>query len=153
MKRWLQVVGALLLAGWTTANPTLYRAGLAFQSITPGWSRWKTTAVAGAATTLLACLPVFFLRLLDYVAIYGLLLMPVGAIVFAEHWLFPKLGLEQYRAERRNQTLNWTALAVWIATLAFCYFLPLHLFFKWLPGYGFALAAYTAARAFTRGAR
>jgi len=141
---------AVLIAGWTTANPTLYRAGLAFQSITPNWSRWKTTALAGIVTTILACLPVFFLRLLDYVAIYGLLLMPVGAMVFAEHWIFPKLGLEQYRAERRREVVNWTALGVWIATLAFCYFLPIHLFFKWLPGYLFALAAYTAARAVTR---
>jgi len=48
---------AVMIAGWTTANPTLYRAGLAFQSITPNWSRWKTTALAGVATTLLACLP------------------------------------------------------------------------------------------------
>lgn len=141
---------AVMIAGWTTANPTLYRAGLAFQSITPNWSRWKTTALAGFVTTLLAGLPVFFLRLLDYVAIYGLLLMPVGAIVFAEHWIFPRLGLELYRAERRKSALNGTALTVWIATLAFCYLLPVHLFFKWLPGYGFALAGYTAACAVTR---
>jgi hypothetical protein len=88
--------------------------------------------------------------LLDYVAIYGLLLMPVGAIVFAEHWIFPRLGIEQYRTERRNEAINWAALTVWVGTLAFCYFLPLHLFFKWLPGYIAAMAAYTAARAFTR---
>lgn len=135
---------AVMIAGWTTANPTLYRAGLAFQSITPDWSRWKTTALAGMVTTVLASMPVFFLRLLDYVAIYGLLLMPVGAIVFAEHWIFPRLGLEQYRAERRNWPLNWTALGVWIGTLVVCYFLPLHLFFKWLPGYVVAIGGYTA---------
>jgi len=144
----------VLIAGWTTANPTLYRAGLAFQSVTPNWSRWKTTALAGVVTTLLACLPVFFVRLLDYVAIYGLLLMPVGAIVFAEHWILPRLGLEPYRAERRNQVLNGAALAVWIVTLAFCYFLPIHLFFRWLPGYLFALVAYpTAVWATARGGR
>jgi purine-cytosine permease-like protein len=140
---------AVMIAGWTTANPTLYRAGLAFQSVTPNWSRWKTTAAAGLLTTALACLPVFFLRLLDYVAIYGLLLMPVGAIVFAEHWLLPALGIEQYRAERRGWLMNWSALAVWIATLLFCWALPLHLFFKWLPGYFFALAAYTLLSAVT----
>ena len=39
---------------------------------------------------------------------------------------------------------------VWAATLAFCYLLPVHLFFKWLPGYFFAVAAYTAAAAWTR---
>jgi len=86
---------AVMIAGWTTANPTLYRAGLALQTVSPGWARWKVTAVAGLVTTVLACFPLFFVRLLDYVAIYGLLLMPVGAIVFAEHWIFPRLGIEQ----------------------------------------------------------
>ena len=32
---------AVVIAGWTTANPMLYRAGLALQVITPGWPRWK----------------------------------------------------------------------------------------------------------------
>jgi cytosine permease len=141
---------AVMIAGWTTANPTLYRSGLAFQAITPDWPRWKTTALAGIVTTLLACLPVFFLRLLDYVAIYGLALMPIGAIVAAEHWLFPRLGIEQYSAERRGWALNWAALAVWVATLVFCYLLPVHLYFKWLPGYFFAVASYSAVGALTR---
>jgi hypothetical protein len=49
---WLTAAGlagvlGVLLAGWTTANPTLYRAGLALQSVTPGWARWKTTLAAG----------------------------------------------------------------------------------------------------------
>jgi purine-cytosine permease-like protein len=141
---------AVMIAGWTTANPTLYRSGLAFQAITPNWPRWKTTALAGTVTTLLACMPVFFMRLLDYVAIYGLALMPVGAIVFAEHWIFPRLGIEQYTAERRGWTINWAALGVWAATLIFCYLLPIHLYFKWLPGYFFALVTYTVVSGLTR---
>ena len=40
---------------------------------------------AGAVTTAVACFPFVFLRLLDFVGLYGLLLMPVGAIVVAEH--------------------------------------------------------------------
>ena len=30
---------AVVVAGWTTANPTIYRAGLAMQTITPNWKR------------------------------------------------------------------------------------------------------------------
>jgi len=135
-------VGAVLLAGWTTANPTLYRAGLALQTLTPNWPRWKVTLTAGVITTILSCFPVFFVRLLDYVAIYGLVLMPIGAVVLAEHWLFPVLGIEQYRAEKRGWMFNWQALGVWVGTLVFCAALPLHLYFKWLPGYFFALATY-----------
>jgi len=135
-------VGGLVLAGWTTANPTLYRAGLALQSISPGWPRWKVTLAAGAATTFLSCFPVFFVKLLDYVAIYGLVLMPIGAVVFAEHWIFPRLGIEQYRAEKRGWTFNGPALAIWMGTLAVCFLMPIHLYFRWLPGYLLALVFY-----------
>ena len=146
---WAGVAG-VLLAGWTTANPTLYRAGLALQTVTPNWPRWKITLGAGAMTTILACFPVFFLKLLDYVAIYGLILMPVGAIVFAEHWIFPLLKIEQYQAEKRGWAFNWTALIVWIGTLAVCFAMPIHLFFRWLPGYGIALVSYTVLMASRR---
>jgi purine-cytosine permease-like protein len=135
---------AVMLAGWTTANPTLYRAGLALQVITPDWPRWKITLLAGIATSILAVFPVFFLRLLDYVAIYGLVLMPVGAVVFAEHWILPRLGLEQYRAEKLGWLFNWRAFLVWVGTLAVCWWMPFHLYFRWLPGYVLAVAAYTA---------
>ena len=136
-------VAGVLLAGWTTANPTLYRAGLALQTITPGWPRWKITLAAGTATTILACFPVFFLKLLDYVAIYGLVLMPIGAIVVAEHWVFPRLKIEQYQAEKRGWAFNWAALAVWLGTLAVAFVQPVHLYFRWLPGWFIALTAYT----------
>ncbi len=143
-------VAGVLFAGWTTANPTLYRAGLALQTVTPGWPRWKITLAAGTATTVLACFPVFFLKLLDYVAIYGLVLMPIGAIVFAEHWLFPLLKIEQYRAEKRGWTFNAAALAVWLGTLAVVFVMPLHLYFRWLPGWVIALVSYTALAAARR---
>jgi cytosine permease len=132
----------VFIAGWTTANPTLYRAGLALQAITPNWPRWKVTLYAGLLTTVLSCFPVFFMKLLDYVAIYGLVLMPIGAIVFAEHWIFPLLRIESYETERKKKTFNGKALVVWMGTLAVCLFLPIHLFFRWLPGYFLALFAY-----------
>jgi len=91
-----------------------------------------------------------FLKLLDYVALYGLVLMPVGAIVFAEHWLFPRLGLPRYRAEAEGAHVNWNAALVWAGTLAACYFMPLHLFYRWLPGYAIALAGYVALGLSTR---
>jgi purine-cytosine permease-like protein len=133
---------AVVLASWTTANPTLYRAGLAIQCITPNWPRWKTTLMAGLITTILSCFPLVFMKLLNYVAIYGLVLMPIGAIVFAEHWIFPKFGIEQYVAEKRGWTFNWKALVVWVGTLVLCLLMPFHLFFRWLPGYFVALVAY-----------
>jgi len=132
---------AVLLAGWTTANPTLYRAGLALQTVT-GWPRWKITLVAGLVTSVLSCFPLFFMKLLDYVAIYGLVLMPVGAVVFTEHWIFPRLGIPRYQAETRKQAFNWKVLLVWGGSLLFAFLLPLHLYFRWLPGYLFAMVFY-----------
>ncbi|MCX6560116.1 MAG: hypothetical protein NTZ26_06320 [Candidatus Aminicenantes bacterium] len=140
-------VGAVVLAGWTTANPTLYRAGLALQTITPGWPRWKVTVAAGTITTILACFPIVFMKLLDYVAIYGLVLMPIGAIVFTEHWILPLLKLEQFRAEHHGWMINWRVLAVWIGTLVAVFALPIHLYFKWLPGYGIAVVLYLLLQA------
>ena len=68
--------------------------------------------------------------------------MPVGAVVFAEHWLVPRLGGERYEAERTGTMIAWKVVVVWIGTLVACYFMPLHLYFRWLPGYFLALVAY-----------
>ena len=108
---------AVILAGWTTSNPTLYRAGLAFQAVTPGWPRWLVTLIAGAVTTFIAISPKVFTGLLDFVGIYGLLLVPMGAIVVAEHWIFPRIGLTQYWAQNRKLRFSWPALATWLIVI------------------------------------
>ncbi len=87
---------AVIVAGWTTANPTIYRAGLAFQSLNPRWDRARVTMITGGVTTVIACFPFVFSRLMDFVGIMGLTLAPVGAVIVAEHWLFPRLGLTRY---------------------------------------------------------
>ncbi len=113
-------MGALtvVVAGWTTANPTLYRAGLALQVVTPGWPRWLVTLIAGAITTIVACFPWVFVKLLGFVAIYGILLIPVGAIVVTEHWLFPRIGFTQYWSTRKGNRLNVPALVSWLLAIA-----------------------------------
>ncbi len=80
------IAGAVcvIIAGWTTANPTIYRAGLALQSIVPRWKTWKVTLVTGLITTLAACFPALVMKLLDFVAIYGFVLMPMGAVIFID---------------------------------------------------------------------
>ena len=109
---------AVVIAGWTTSNPTIYRSGLALQIATPNWPRWLVTLLAGAVTTIVACSPFVFTKLLGFVAMYGLLLMPVGAIVVVEHWIFPRIGLTQYWCSRQGKIMNWPALLAWTTTLA-----------------------------------
>ena len=58
----------VIIAGWTTSNPTIYRAGLAFASLSHTWSRTKVTIVVGLITTIIACSPFVFSGLLGFVA-------------------------------------------------------------------------------------
>lgn len=43
----------VVVAGWTTANPTIYRDGLAVQALFPFMKRWKITIVVGIAAIIL----------------------------------------------------------------------------------------------------
>ena len=70
-----------MIAGWTTSNPTIYRAGLAFQSVYPKLSREKATMIVGFITTVIACFPFVFTKLIDFVGFMGILLVPIGAIM------------------------------------------------------------------------
>jgi purine-cytosine permease-like protein len=114
------IAGALcvIVAGWTTANPTLYRAGLALQVASPGWSRWKVTLLAGLITTVAALFPALVMKLLDFVALYGLILIPMGGVIFADFYLMRKAGLKDYYAERMNLNFNWAAGLTWFILLA-----------------------------------
>jgi cytosine permease len=133
---------SVVVAGWTTANPTLYRAGLAFQVATPDWRRWKVTLVAGVITTIAAVFPALMMKLLDFVALYGLLLMPMGAVIVADYWLLPKLGLQSTYAELNNLNLSWPALVAWLGAIAVAFALPYEIFFIALPGWFVAVALF-----------
>ncbi len=139
-------LAAVVIAGWTTANPTIYRAGLAMQTISPNWKRWKVTLAVGAITTLAALFPALMMRLLDFVALYGLLLMPMGAVIFADYWLFPRLGLRSNYAEWKSLVFSWPAGVAWIGTLAACWGINavwgLEIFFLGLPGWFIAVVLY-----------
>ncbi|MCB0555009.1 MAG: hypothetical protein KDD02_15775, partial [Phaeodactylibacter sp.] len=136
----------VIVAGWTTANPTIYRAGLAVQAILPNSKTWKVTLIVGLVTTTAACFPALVMRLLDFVALYGLLLMPMGAIILIDFYLLPKLGLKSELAEKTGQKINWAAAGTWILTLAACLFLNfsfgVEIFFLGLPGWFVAVALY-----------
>ena len=137
---------AVVLAGWTTANPTIYRSGLALQIVTPNWPRWLVTFAAGVITTIFACSPFVFTKLLDFVGVYGLLLMPVGAIVFVEHWIFPRIGLNQFWVSRKGKLVNWPGLLAWGITLTGAVLAwqlhYIHLFFLIIPVWFIAAILY-----------
>lgn len=142
------IAGALcvIIAGWTTANPTLYRAGLAVQAINPKWKTWKVTFVVGMFTTVAACFPALVMQLLDFVALYGLVLMPIGAVIFVDTYWLPKIGLIDEYAEKAGKNFNLAVALTWLFTLALCLVLNLtvgiEIFFLGLPGWFVAVILY-----------
>lgn len=104
----------VVVAGWTTANPTIYRAGLAFQGMIPSLSRVSATLVAGAICTVAAVFPAVAMKLLDFVGIYGTILAPVGAVIVVDHFLAGRLGLASAYAERTGSAFNLWVLLAWV---------------------------------------
>ena len=82
----------VVIAGWTTANPIIYRAGLAFQSLHPRWARFRVTLAAGVAASLIGIFPGLCSKFLDVAALYGLTLCPMGAVIFADHYFMRRRG-------------------------------------------------------------
>src|SRR5512145_1940729 len=97
----------VIVAGWTTANPTIYRAGLAFQAIVPRVSRYRVTLITGAITTVVGLFTAVAMRLLDFVALYGMVLMPMGAVIFVDFWLARRFGFRENYAEHAGIGFNW----------------------------------------------
>jgi purine-cytosine permease-like protein len=136
----------VIIAGWTTANPTIYRAGLAFQAIFPQSSRYKVTLITGLIVAVFGMFPAVAMKLLGFVALYGLILMPMGAVIFVDFHLFPRLGLQPYYAEKTGISFNWAAAVAWFATLGVATWLVqtgrTQIFFVSLPGWFIAAALY-----------
>jgi purine-cytosine permease-like protein len=139
-------LACVIVAGWTTANPTIYRAGLAFQALVPKASRYRVTLATGAIATIIGMFPAIAMKLLDFVALYGMVLMPMGAVVFVDFWLTDYFGLQSRYAERTGASVNWAAGITWVATLAGCIGLVLRggiqIYFVSLPGWFIAAALY-----------
>jgi purine-cytosine permease-like protein len=136
----------VIVAGWTTANPTIYRAGLAFQAVVPRVSRYKVTLLTGAATTIAGMFPAVTMRLLDFVALYGMVLMPMGAVIFVDFWLSGWFGFDAEYARRRGVRVNWAAGLAWAVTLIGCVLLVqyggVQIYFVSLPGWFLAASLY-----------
>ncbi|MEL6557476.1 MAG: hypothetical protein AAFQ94_04785 [Bacteroidota bacterium] len=111
----------VVVAGWTTANPTIYRAGLAFQAILPKVSTFKVTLIAGGLATLAGIFPAFAMKLLGFVAMYGFILAPIGAIIFFEHYFAEKAGIFKNYAEKQSVNFNWSVLLAWLISMGIYY--------------------------------
>ncbi len=136
----------VIIAGWTTANPTIYRAGLAFQALVPKSSRFTVTLLTGLVATIAGMFPAIAMKLLRFVALYGMILMPMGAVIFVDFWLIKKFGLNSNYAALSRKHFNWAAGLTWFLTLGACVFLVqfagVQIYFVSLPGWFVAAVLY-----------
>ncbi|WP_131694740.1 purine-cytosine permease family protein [Dyadobacter tibetensis] len=137
----------IIIAGLTTANANLYRAGLAAQAIFTNHSRRRNTMVVGIFTVIIACFPFVFSKMLPLLTYAGLIVVPVGAIVFAEHFLFPKIGLTRYWAQYQQLVTSKPALIAWGMGLFLGFGLNavnfMSFYYLFIPTWFFTLVVYT----------
>jgi purine-cytosine permease-like protein len=136
----------VLISGWTTANPIIYRSGLAFQGINSKWSRAKITLVAGGIASIIGIFPGLSMKFLNVAALYGLILMPMGAVIFADQYLMKWLGIKDFWAEKKDIKFYLPPALAWVLTLGICLLLNLNngvqIFFLGLPGWFVAVIIY-----------
>ncbi|MAW97052.1 MULTISPECIES: hypothetical protein [unclassified Leeuwenhoekiella] len=116
---------AVILAGWTTANPTIYRAGLAFQAIIPKLSTFWVTIIAGTVATIAGLFPAFAMKLLGFVALYGFILAPIGAIIVFEYFFGKQAGIQSFYAEKTGIKFNWAVFGAWALSFGVFYFISI----------------------------
>lgn len=137
----------VIVAGWTTAITNLYRAGLAAQAIFVHTSRRKSTLVVGLVTIIVACFPFVFSQILPLLTYAGLIVVPVGAIVFAEHQIFPRIGYTRYWSSYRQLVHSVPAIASWIMGLVLGFGLNMmnimSFFYLFIPTWVFTIIVYT----------
>ena len=117
----LGVTGVLcvVIAGWTTANPTIYRAGLAIHALKPTMSRFHVTLGVGVVVTVIGMFPVVAMRLLDFVGLYGMVLAPAGALLAVDHFILRR-GNAPSDLGRLGPVAGWRSYAAWVGALALC---------------------------------
>lgn len=137
----------VIVAGWTTAITNLYRAGLAAQAVFNKFSRRKTTMVVGLAMVVIACFPFVFSQILPLLTYAGLLVVPVGAIVFAEHQIFPRIGYTRYWSKYQEYVHSLPAIASWGVGLVFGFGLNyldvMSFYYLFVPTWFFTIIVYT----------
>lgn len=116
-------LACVVIAGWTTANPTIYRAGLAFQSLFPHLARSTGTIAAGVVCTVAGLFPAFAMQLLGFVGLYGTTLAPVGAVILVDFYLAKRFRFEANWAEKSRASISLPVLLAWLVPLGGFYYL------------------------------
>lgn len=136
---------AVIVAGWTTANPSIYRASLALKTIFTNVELKTLSYIVGIIMTIVGSFPITA-NIMVIVNIIVLVVPAVGAICIAEHYLLPKFGGTRYWTMYKGNTINYAALSAWVISLIFVIIMlqtkALHSYFLFLPTYVIAIVSY-----------
>ena len=83
----------------------------------------KVTILAGAIATIAGLFPAFAMKLLGFVALYGFILAPFGAIIVFEHFFHKKVGIIKNYAEVANLSFNKSVFWAWAISFGLFYFI------------------------------
>jgi purine-cytosine permease-like protein len=75
--------------------------------------------LAGVLATTAGVFPAFAMKLLDFVAVYGFILSPVGAIIVFEHFFANRYGVVKDYAEKNNISFNRSVFLAWLISFVF----------------------------------
>lgn len=135
----------VIVAGWTTANPLIYRVTLSFNAVFPQFTYKKMAYIAGSMISIAACFPAVQ-RAADILTYLGILVVGMGAVCIMEHFLFPKIGYTRYWNLYKKQDINWAALISWGLSLILFAVLfitqPIHQNFWFIPTFLIAAVCY-----------
>ena len=103
--------------------------------------------MVGLITMAIACFPFVFSQILPLLTYAGLIVVPVGAIVFAEHQIFPRIGYTRYWSSYSKLTFSTPAVASWALGLLFGFGLNainvISFFYLFIPTWIFTILVYT----------
>ena len=98
---------------------------MAFQAILPRLSTSKVTILAGSIATIAGLFPAFAMKLLGFVALYGFILAPFGAIIVFEHFFHKKAGIVKNYSEKANLSFNKSVFFAWLISFGLFYFISI----------------------------
>ncbi|MGN0292638.1 MAG: hypothetical protein ACI4D3_01400 [Lachnospiraceae bacterium] len=137
---------AVVVAGWTTANPTIYRCALSVNSLLSKMSQKQATYLVGALMTVLACFPAMQ-NIPSIALILGWVTVGVGAMCIVEEYVFPRISYTKYWSMYKEQKINWAALITWAVSIVFVLTMLktglLDRYFIFMPEYLLSAVLYT----------
>jgi len=93
----------------------------------PGRTRLSMTLLAGGVATVAAVFPAFAFKLLGFVGLYGTILAPMGAVIFADWYFSRRLGVTPFHAEASGCGVNKSVLFAWLIPVGISlYFIFVH---------------------------